>query len=223
MEDNNTVSNTKPPFDLHAADYDHWFEEEDGKIIFQTEVKAFKEVLPLLPKPWLEIGVGSGRFASQLGISTGLDPSNNLLKIAKNRGIITIQGKAEDHNLPAESFGTIFLIMTLCFLDNPIGALKEIHRSLKRGGKIALGVVPGDSPWGVLYQQKKREGHDLYRFANFRTYTELQTLLQDNGFVIEKTVSTLFQKPGNVVVIENPINDFRQEAGFLVIVAGKMQ
>lgn len=222
MEDKNTVTNTKSPFDLHAADYDHWFEEE-GKIIFQTEVKAFKEVLPLLPKPWLEIGVGSGRFARDLGIMTGLDPSGNLLKIAKNRGIITMQGKAEDHNLPAESFGTIFLIMTLCFLDNPVGALEEIHRSLKRGGKIALGVVPGDSPWGVLYKEKKKKGHGLYRFANFRTCAELQTLLQDGGFVIEKTVSTLFQKPGNVVVIENPINDFHQEAGFLVIVAGKMQ
>jgi len=65
-------------FDSLASEYDAWFEQE-GKLIFDIEVKAFQEMLPLLPKPWLEVGVGSGRFAQALGIETGVDPSARLL------------------------------------------------------------------------------------------------------------------------------------------------
>jgi len=52
-------------FDSLAPEYDAWFEQE-GKLIFDIEVRAFQEVLPLLPRPWLEVGVGSGRFAQAL-------------------------------------------------------------------------------------------------------------------------------------------------------------
>jgi len=46
-------------FDSLASELDAWFDEE-GKLAFATEVKAFQEVPPILPRPWLEIGVGSG-------------------------------------------------------------------------------------------------------------------------------------------------------------------
>jgi len=212
---------TDSPFDARAADYDGWFDDKEGKIIFATEVKAVQEVLPMLPKPWLEIGVGSGRFAQALGISTGLDPASRLLDIAKGRGIITMQGKIEDRFLPAESFGAVFLIMTLCFIDNPVIALSEIKRALKPGGRIVLGVVPRHSPWGELYQRKKQDSHPLYKHANFYRCEELVSLLKDSGFVISATISTLFQKPGRVIKVENPLNGYHADAGFLVIAGTK--
>ena len=132
-------------FDELASDYDAWF-EKDGKLIFNTEVRAFQEILPLLPKPWLEMGVGSGRFAQALGIETGIDPSIELLDIAKSRGITTIQGKGEEKLFKGESFGTVFLIVTLCFVDSPEAILKETHRILKPGGKVVLGLVSKESP-----------------------------------------------------------------------------
>jgi len=69
-------------FDSLAADYDAWFEKE-GRLIFASEVEALRQALPLLPKPWIEVGIGSGRFAQALGIDIGLDPSSKLLKIAQ--------------------------------------------------------------------------------------------------------------------------------------------
>ena len=75
------------PFDELASEYDAWFEEE-GKLIFAIEVRAFQEILPYLPKPWLEIGVGSGRFAQALGIETGIDPSFRLSKWQEGEGLI---------------------------------------------------------------------------------------------------------------------------------------
>ena len=122
------------PFDSLAEEYDAWFEEE-GKLIFATEVKAFQKVLPLLTMPWLEVGVGSGRFAQALGTETSLDPSVKLLEMAKKRGIKTVLGRGEEQLFNRETYGTVFLIVTLCFVDSPLAVLQEAHRILKPEGK----------------------------------------------------------------------------------------
>ena len=122
------------PFDDLALEYDAWFDGE-GSLIFFSEVKAFQTLLPSLPKPWLEIGVGSGRFAQALGINTGIDPSGKLVEIAKSRGINAFTGRGEEQIFDAASFGTVFLIVTLCFLETPLQVLKEVRHILIPGGK----------------------------------------------------------------------------------------
>ena len=208
------------PFDDLASAYDAWFEGEGG-LIFAIEVRAFQEVLPSLPKPWLEVGVGSGRFAQALGIETGIDPSIKLLEMARQRGITGFLGRGEQELFDEESFGTVFLIVTLCFLDSPLDALKEAYRILIPTGKIVLGLVLGESPWGKFYQQKKRQEHRFYKYATFYRYDDLVKLLQQASFSIEKIISTLYQKPGVVERMELPRRGYSSSAGFTVIVAGK--
>lgn len=208
------------PFDTLATAYDTWFEEE-GKLIFAIEVKALREVLPLLPKPWLELGVGSGRFAQALSIETGIDPSVKLLEIAESRGITVFRVRGEEQFFNKETFGAVFLIVTLCFVDSPLAVLQEAYRILKPKGKIVLGLVLKGSPWGKFYQLNKMEGHRFYKYATFYSYQEVERLLLDSGFIIEKVVSTLFQKPGEVKGMETPEEGFSVEAGFTIIVAGK--
>ncbi|MBC7321170.1 methyltransferase domain-containing protein [bacterium] len=209
------------PFDLLAEEYDSWFDKE-GKIVFETELLAFKKILPLLPKPWLEIGVGSGRFAQALGIEVGIDPSIKLLEMAKSRGIEVYQVKGEDRFFKEESFGAVFMIVTLCFVDSPIAVLREANRILRPDGKVVLGLVLKDSPWGRLYLAKKMEGHRFYRYANFYSFEEIEGFLLDSGFRIEKVVSTLFQEPDNVKEIELPRDGFSRSAGFTVILGNKV-
>ena len=208
------------PFDSMATAYDAWFEEE-GKLIFAIEVKALREVLPLLPKPWLEVGVGSGRFAQALGIETGIDPSAKLLEMAKSRGIAVFQVKGEERFFGEETFGAVFLIVTLCFVDSPIAVLREACRILKPEGKIVLGLVLRESPWGKFYQSKKLAGHRFYKHATFYSYQEVERLLMDSGFTIKKVVSALFQAPGDVKKMEATEEGFSMNAGFTVIVAEK--
>lgn len=207
-------------FDALASAYDAWFEDE-GKGIFAIEVKAFQKVLPYLPKPWIEVGVGSGRFAHSLGIEIGLDPSTKLLHMASNRGINVFLGRGEDAPIGNESFGTVFFIVTLCFVNSPLKVLREANRILKRSGKIVLGLVLWESPWGRFYQAKGQEGHRFYRHATFYSYEEVEMLLKQSGFEIERVLSTLFQKPGEVEHMEHPQEDFSPDAGFTVIVAGR--
>ncbi len=208
------------PFDDVALEYDAWFEGE-GKLIFATEVRAFEGLLSSLPKPWLEIGVGSGRFAQALGIENGVDPSFKLVKMARRRGITAFLGRGEQELFDEESFGTVFLIVTLCFVDSPLAVLKQAYRVLVPHGKIALGLVLRGSPWGKFYQQKKKQGHRFYKYATFYTCRDVVRLLVRAGFLVEKVISTLFQEPGKVHRVEEPREGHLPNAGFTVILAGK--
>ena len=214
------ICNSSSPFDSLASEYDAWFEEE-GKPIFAVEVQALKMALPSLPKPWLEVGVGSGRFAQALGIDTGLDPSIGLLDMARDRGVTVLLARGEEAPFGNDSFGAVFLIVTLCFVDSPMEVLKEANRLLRGEGKIVLGLVLRESPWGRSYQLKKKEGHRFYKYATFYSYQEVEMLLEQAGFKIEGVISTLFQKPGEVEHMEPPEEGFSGDAGFTVILAGK--
>ena len=207
-------------FDSLASAYDAWFEDE-GKLIFAIEVQAFEGVLPLLPKPWLEVGVGSGRFAHSLGIEIGLDPSIKLLDMARNRGTNVFLGRGEDAPIRDGSFGAVFLIVTLCCVSSPLKVLREANRFLKSNGRVVLGLVLRESPWGRFYQAKKGEGHRFYKYATFYSYEEIEMLLEQAGFKIEKVVSTLFQKPGGVEHMEAPREGFSSDAGFTIILGGR--
>ncbi len=207
-------------FDALAREYDSWFDEE-GRLIFKIEVRAFRDTLPLLPKPWLEVGVGSGRFARSLGIDTGIDPSGNLLKIARRRGINVFHASGEESSFEKNTFGTVFLIVTLCFVESPADVLRESYRILRGDGKLVAGLVLRESPWGQYYQGKKRQGHRFYRYANFYSFDEIKGLLENAGFVVEDIISTLFQKPGEVKRMEKPLRNLYADAGFVIIVAGK--
>jgi len=207
-------------FDSLASDYDAWFEEE-GRLIFASEVEALRQAIPLLPKPWVEVGVGSGRFAQALGIDIGLEPSSKLLEMARYRGITVLSGTGEDMPFKDGVFGTIFFVVTLCFVDSPRRTLDEAARLLRSGGKVVLGMVLRESPWGQLYQTKKETGHHFYRYAMFYSYGEVDMLLKQAGFSVEQVISTLFQNPGEVNHIELPREGFSVDAGFTVILAGK--
>ncbi|MFO8011569.1 MAG: methyltransferase domain-containing protein [Dehalococcoidia bacterium] len=207
-------------FDQLATQYDAWFERA-GKLVFSIEVRALGEVAQLLPRPWIEVGTGSGRFARALGMDIGLDPAPGLLHLANQRDLDLVMARGEAVPFREKSIGTLFLIVTICFLKSPADVLKEARRIIKPGGKVVLGLVLLDSPWGQFYVSKKKAGHRFYRYAEFYDWESVTRLLEYAGFKKEKVVSTLFQKPNEVRGMERPQEGFFSEAGFTVLIAGK--
>ena len=55
----------------------------------------------------------------------------------------------------------------------------------------------------------------------FYSYEEVEKLLNDSGFTVERCVATLFQKPGAVEELETPKDGFSAEAGFTIITGRK--
>ena len=203
-------------FDRLADRYDAWFEGDEGRLIFQIELEAIRAAAQTAPRPWLEVGVGSGRFASALGIDVGIDPSEKLLEMAHARGVSTIRGRGERLPFADGSFGTVFLIVTICFVDDPMAVLQECRRVLRSGGKLILGFVPRESPWGEKYAAEGMRGHPFYSHAHFYTVSQVESMLNEAGFTLEGCLSTLFQPPDRVVQPELPRPGCTGAAGFVV-------
>jgi len=185
-------------FDMYAEDYDRWYEEHKEE--FMKEVECFRRIVDA-PKPWLEIGVGTGRFAYELGIEYGVDPAENMIRFARRRGIISIIGRGEKLPFPDNFFGAVFMIVTICFVENPIAVLKEANRVLRDEGKLYIGLIPRDYPLGQLYLEKASRGHRFYSSAKFYTIDEIIAMLKETGFRITK-IAEAGLEPKDFVCIE---------------------
>jgi len=184
------------PFDAIAENYDRWYEIPEGKTIFNAELKCLRSLQDTPQGRWLEVGVGTGRFAYSLGIVEGIDPSPRMLDLATGRGIRTYVGSAERLPFADGSFDGILMALTLCFVADARQALGECWRVLRPKGRLLLGIVPLDSPWGEEYIEKASKGHPVYALAHFRTVENILELAENNGFKLIDVASTLFWAPG---------------------------
>jgi SAM-dependent methyltransferase len=178
-------------FEELAERYDAWFDRPDGRAIFAAEVASIKSLLPADLSGWVEVGVGTGRFAAVLGVPEGIEPSGAMLKKAEERGIRTTQGKAEQLPYRTASLDGILLAVTLCFLDAPEEAMREFARVLKKNGLLVVGIVPAESRWGGYYQAKGKGGHPFYSVAVFYTCEQVKELAASAGFTFVRGTSTL--------------------------------
>ncbi len=206
------------PFDRQAERYDAWYDTK-GKTAFAIELNALRPLLKDLPRPYLEVGVGTGRFARELGINTGVEPSVEMVKIARQRGINAILARGESLPFEAKSFGTVFLLTTWEFLDQPEKVLREIKRVLKDGGRLVNAYLDKQGKWGKSYIEKAKAGHDLFRYARFYDYNEVIKITERSGFKVIRTISTLFQGPDETLLLEEPKEGFHPGASFVIILA----
>jgi ubiquinone/menaquinone biosynthesis C-methylase UbiE len=209
-------------FDLHAESYDGWYDRPDGRAIFNAELKCIRSLCDSCQRSWLEVGVGTGRFASGLQVPIGIDPSMPMLKIAKERGITVCGARAEYLPFRDKSFDGVLLALSLCFIENPPKALRECFRVLRPKGRFLVGIVPADSPWGRRYGINKDEGHPAYKEANFFQLSELVSLLKETGWTTCEAAGTLFWKPGELPEANPRIDkEMYDDAGFLTLLCAK--
>ena len=206
------------PFNERAEEYDNWF---DKSMLFELELAALQAIRENLPHPRLEIGVGPGRFGEMLDVDFGIDPAISPLQLASRRSIICINGIGEQLPFRTGSMGTIFILFTLCFLSDPERVFRECSRILLPGGRLVVGMIPGQSAWGKLLAEKGRQNHPFYRHARMRTIAETVCLLNQNNFTVRESWSTLVQGPGMKLVPEPPVTGMQEDAGFCVLVTTK--
>jgi ubiquinone/menaquinone biosynthesis C-methylase UbiE len=203
-------------FDIYSKEYDQWYEE--NKFAYLSELGALKKVVPKKGKG-LEIGVGTGRFAQPLGVAFGIDPSKKMLEIAKKRGIKTFVGEGENLPFTDNEFDYVLIVITICFVKKPEKVISEARRVLKNNGKLIIGIVDKNSHLGKFYQEKKRQGHRFYKFANFFSAKEIIKLLEKYNFKEIVTYQTIFQSLENIKKVEKPKKGFGK--GGFVVVCGK--
>ncbi len=205
------------PFDAAAAEYDAWFESDDGRIIFAQEVACLRKLMGPTMGRWLEVGVGTGRFAVALRIGEGVDPVASMRALAEQRGVRTTDGVGEKLPYPVQSFDGVLMTTTFCFLDEPAQALHECRRVLNDTGRLVVGLITANSPWGRLYASKAAEGHRIYSAATFHTPDDVITLAAGAGFGFQEACSCLLTPPNAPNPAEQPHDGIVSEAGFVAM------
>jgi len=205
--------------DILTEKYDAWYDSEEGRPLYESELKCLKPLVEHAFPPVLEIGVGTGRFAMHFPNVIGVDPEENALKMAEKRGIKTVHAYGENLPFEDETFGCVLIIATLCFVEDPLKVLKEAKRVLKPDGSIIIGVIPKDSPWGTFYEEKKKQGSSFYSKARFNTFYDIKQMIEASGLIVAGIRSTLLQRPGEPRVVEEPVEGYSRDAGFLCIEA----
>ena len=201
------------PFETHYAEYDAWFDRNLN--VYESELLAIRELLPP-PGDWVEIGVGSGRFASVLGIPLGIDPADGIATLARARGVGVIKGKAECLPLESTSLDAAFLITTICFVNDIDRTFSEVARVLRAGGRAIVAFIPKDSRFGELYCGNAAEDR-FFRRATLYTKRRVFDAIEAAGMEIERIVQTLTGSPERADDRIEPPTEGHADGSFVVV------
>ena len=182
-------------FDREVAEqYDAWYDTKLGSFVDETETAcAFRLLQPSSEDSILDLGCGTGNFSLKLAREgadvTGIDISDAMLDVANEKSTcedLTIDFRNMDaHNLKFNdhSFDAVLSMATLEFVEDPQEVFDEMIRVTKPGGRIVIGVIHEDSPWGELYAQQAEQGDPVFSGANLKTRDDLRQL--DSEYLIE--------------------------------------
>ena len=122
----------------------------------QKNLAAYRaRIIPAAEGRVLEIGIGSGLnlpfYSRNVARVIGLEPSPRLLAMARrvertgNGSVEFIEGSAEAIPLQDASVDTVVTTWTLCSIPAALGALRDMRRVLRPGGRL-LFVEHGRAP-----------------------------------------------------------------------------
>ena len=138
-----------------------------------------------------------------------------MLNIAKMRKINLCRAKAEYLPFLHSCFDFVLFVTSICFVSNPMLALKEAKRVLKPHGAVIIGMIDKDSFLGKMYENKRR-GSKFYAYANFYSPKEIIDLIKEIGFCNISIYQTIFKEPNGRISVEH-IKEGYGEGGFVVI------
>jgi ubiquinone/menaquinone biosynthesis C-methylase UbiE len=136
-----------------------------------------------------------------------------MLRLAP-RELDLVEGVGVMLPLRRRAFPCALLVVTLCFVQDPVAVLREAMRVAER---VVTCIVPRDSPWGRRYREEAARGHPFYAKAKFYTVREVVEMA---GVAPSRVVATLSYGPDAAEAVEEPREvsvEEAEEMGFVCL------
>lgn len=179
---------------LEPEAYGAWFETALGRRVWADERRAVVALLqPLGGWRILEAGCGNGRLAATLasqGIRViGVDASGDMLRAAARRSrdagapVDLVRADVGALPFPNGSLDAVTAVTVLCFLNEPIAALRELARVVRPGGRVVVGELGRWSLWAAQRRLAARRHGGLWSAARFWSKRSLSSALRTLGLI----------------------------------------
>lgn len=138
----------------------------------------------------LDIGSGLGYFLCALDSSKwekyALETSNYCINYIKEnfKDIITFQGSINNHKFKYNKFDVVFFYHVFEHLENPLFAIDEIYKLLKKDGILIIGTPNNSSICSFLFKKNFRLLGPEHNFIV--TSKQLKKILAEKNFEIIK-------------------------------------
>jgi len=194
---------------LGPETYARWRASTLGRIAERVEVGVVLSLTgSLAGKRVLDVGTGDGTYAIEAARRgarvTALDAETSMLDAARARAerrgvsLDLVQGRAE--RLPFEdgAFELVLAVTVLCFLPDPLAAVREAARVLVPGGRIVLGELGRYSVWAAERRVRGWLGSSTWSRAHFWSRRELATLARRAGLRVQDVRGGVYFPPMSV-------------------------
>ena len=169
-------------------------------------MKLRAEVVPQAHGVVLEIGIGTGRnlgFYDPAKVSrvVGVDPAAQMQALARQRAatlaieVETVTLELGEIQAPAASFDSIVCTFTLCSIPDALGALQEMRRVLKPGGRLLFAEHGRAPDAGVARWQQRLTPWWKPLAGGCHLDRDIPRLLKAGGFAIRDLQSGYLQGP----------------------------
>jgi len=203
------------PYQNYAKQYDQWFDE--NRQVYEAELRAVRSFIPEKLCS-LEIGAGTGRFAAPLGIQIGIEPVESMRKIAQQRGVDVLGGRAECLPFKDSSFELVLMVTVICFVNDIYKTFTESYRVLSDGGTIVIGMIDSGSPLGQTYLKHKQNSL-FYKQATFYSVDQILEVMKKTGFNDFSFRQTIFNDISEIT--DNEIVSTGYGKGLFAVIHGK--
>jgi ubiquinone/menaquinone biosynthesis C-methylase UbiE len=203
------------PYQNYAKQYDQWFDE--NRQVYEAELRAVRSFIPER-LCGLEIGAGTGRFAAPLGIQIGIEPVESMRKIARQRGVDVLGGRAECLPFKDSSFELVLMVTVICFVNDIYKTFTESYRVLSDGGTIVIGMIDSGSPLGQTYLKHKQNSL-FYKQATFYSVDQILEIMRETGFTDFSFRQTIFNDISGIT--DSEIVSTGYGKGLFAVIHGK--